>query len=44
MGEDATIPGGVSKKFSLVIGARHHLEMGHEKYIMDTIHSHPTQV
>lgn len=29
---------------SLVIGARRHLEWGHEKYIMDTIQSHPAQV
>uniref|UniRef100_A0A7N0UVA0 Nuclear pore protein n=1 Tax=Kalanchoe fedtschenkoi TaxID=63787 RepID=A0A7N0UVA0_KALFE len=43
MFEGETIPHGISKKFSLVIGARHHLELGHEKYIMDTIHSHPTQ-
>ncbi|KAL9674528.1 hypothetical protein QQ045_030800 [Rhodiola kirilowii] len=43
LGEDSIIPRGVSKQFSLVIGARHHLELGHEKYIMDTIHGHPTQ-
>jgi hypothetical protein len=29
---------------SLVIGARRHLEWGHEKYIMDTIQNHPAQV
>lgn len=34
----------VSRKMSLVIGARRHLEWGHEKYIMDTIQSHPAQV
>lgn len=34
----------VSKKMSLIIGARRHLEWGHEKYIMDTIQSHPAQV
>ncbi|KAK7259645.1 hypothetical protein RIF29_25257 [Crotalaria pallida] len=33
----------VSKRMSLIIGARSHLELGHEKYIMDTIHSHPAQ-
>ena len=34
----------ISRKMSLVIGARRHLEWGHEKYIMDTIQSHPAQV
>ncbi|KAL5719890.1 Nuclear pore complex protein nup93a [Ranunculus cassubicifolius] len=33
----------VSRKMSLIIGARRHLEWGHEKYILDTIHSHPVQ-
>ncbi|CAH9134907.1 unnamed protein product [Cuscuta epithymum] len=42
MGEDATRLN-VSKKVSLVMGARHHLEFGHEKYILDTIQSHPAQ-
>ncbi|KAL7582305.1 hypothetical protein Lser_V15G42676 [Lactuca serriola] len=28
---------------SLIIGARRHLECGHDKYIMEMIHSHPTQ-
>ncbi|KAF6158238.1 hypothetical protein GIB67_015032 [Kingdonia uniflora] len=41
--EDSTIPGNVSRKMSLVIGARRHLERGHEKYVMDTIQSHPVQ-
>ncbi|KAK9922080.1 hypothetical protein M0R45_030561 [Rubus argutus] len=41
--EDITIQRSVSKKMSLVIGARRHLEWGHEKYIMDTIQSHPAQ-
>ncbi|CAH8323687.1 unnamed protein product [Eruca vesicaria subsp. sativa] len=27
----------------VAIGARRHLERGHEKHIMDTIQSHPTQ-
>lgn len=44
MGEDSTVQDNVSKKMSLVIGARRHLEWGHEKYIMDTIQSHPAQV
>lgn len=34
----------VSRKMSLVIGARHHLEWGHEKYILETINSHPALV
>lgn len=43
MGEDPTTNRNVSKRMSLVIGARRHLEWGHEKYIMDMIHSHPAQ-
>ncbi|KAJ4840952.1 Nuclear pore complex protein nup93a [Turnera subulata] len=43
VGENSTAQHNVSRKMSLVIGARHHLEWGHEKYIMDTIQSHPTQ-
>lgn len=43
MGENSTAQRNVSKKMSLVIGARHHLEWGHEKYIMETIQSHPAQ-
>ncbi|XP_057781481.1 nuclear pore complex protein NUP93A-like [Salvia miltiorrhiza] len=43
MGEDPSVKRGVSKRISLVIGARHHLEWGHEKYVMDMIHSHPAQ-
>ncbi|KAJ4979275.1 hypothetical protein NE237_010055 [Protea cynaroides] len=43
MGEDSAIQQKVSRKMSLVIGARRHLEWGHEKYIMDTIQSHPAQ-
>ena len=34
----------VSRKMSLVIGARRHLEWGHEKYIIETINSHPALV
>ena len=44
MGEDSTVQRNVSRKMSLVIGARHHLEWGHEKYVMETIQSHPAQV
>ncbi|KAK6244206.1 hypothetical protein QUC31_010615 [Theobroma cacao] len=43
MGEDSTMQRSVSRKMSLVIGARRHLEWGHEKYIMDTVQSHPAQ-
>ncbi|KAL5741130.1 hypothetical protein ACOSP7_027862 [Xanthoceras sorbifolium] len=43
MGEDITLERSVSRKMSLVIGARRHLECGHEKYIKDTIQSHPAQ-
>lgn len=43
-GEDSAVRKGVSKRMSLVIGARRHLESGHQKHIMDTIQSHPTQV
>ncbi|KAF4354690.1 hypothetical protein G4B88_029534 [Cannabis sativa] len=42
-GEDSSVPKNVSKKMSLIIGARRHLERGHEKYVMDTIQSHPAQ-
>ncbi|KAM0924208.1 hypothetical protein ACQ4PT_005029 [Festuca glaucescens] len=31
----------ISRKMSLVIGARRHLEWGHEKYIIETINSQP---
>lgn len=44
MDEDSLIRWNVSKKMSLVIGARRHLEWGHEKYIVDMIQSHPAQV
>lgn len=43
MGEDSAVQHNVSKKMSLVIGARRHLEWGHEKYIMETIQAHPAQ-
>ncbi|XP_058780494.1 nuclear pore complex protein NUP93A-like [Vicia villosa] len=42
MDEDTTLRH-VSKKMSLIIGARRHLEWGHEKHIMDTIQNHPAQ-
>ena len=44
MGEESTSKRNISKKMSLILGARRHLEWGHEKYIMDTIQSHPAQV
>lgn len=44
MGENLSFPRSVSKKMSLIYGARRHLEWGHEKYIMDMIQSHPAQV
>ncbi|PHT54222.1 Nuclear pore complex protein NUP93A [Capsicum baccatum] len=44
MGEDSAVQHNVSKKMSLVIGARCHLEWGHEKYIMETIQAHPAQI
>ncbi|XP_057487708.1 nuclear pore complex protein NUP93A-like isoform X2 [Actinidia eriantha] len=43
MGEASTVQWNASKKMSLVMGARRHLEWGHEKYIIDTIQSHPAQ-
>lgn len=44
MGEDSTVQRNVSRKMSLIIGARRHLEWGHEKYVKDTIQNHPAQV
>lgn len=43
VGEGFKIQKNIPRKMSLVIGARHHLEWGHEKYIIDTIQSHPAQ-
>ncbi|ONK76363.1 uncharacterized protein A4U43_C03F26910 [Asparagus officinalis] len=43
VGEDSTVQRNISRKMALVIGARRHLEWGHEKYILDTIQSHPAQ-
>ncbi|KAI4300811.1 hypothetical protein L6164_034145 [Bauhinia variegata] len=43
MDEDSAVNKSVSRRMSLIIGARRHLELGHEKYIMDTIQSHPAQ-
>ncbi|KAI3446491.1 hypothetical protein Pfo_031090 [Paulownia fortunei] len=43
MGEDPTVQRNISKRMSLVMGARRHLEWGHEKYVMDMIQSHPAQ-
>ncbi|KAG1338613.1 nuclear pore complex protein NUP93A [Cocos nucifera] len=43
VGEDSSSQSNLSRKMSLVKGARRHLEWGHEKYILDTIQSHPAQ-
>ncbi|KAK6945265.1 Nucleoporin interacting component Nup93/Nic96 [Dillenia turbinata] len=43
VGENSTVKPNVSKRMSLIIGSRRHLEWGHEKYIIDTIQSHPAQ-
>ncbi|CAI9765651.1 unnamed protein product [Fraxinus pennsylvanica] len=43
MGEDSNAQWNVPKKMSLVMGARRHLEWGHEKYLMDTIQGHHAQ-
>ncbi|EPS74431.1 hypothetical protein M569_00320 [Genlisea aurea] len=43
MGEDLSIRNISSKSMGLVMGARHHLEWGHEKYVMDMIQTHPAQ-
>ncbi|KAJ6687615.1 NUCLEAR PORE COMPLEX PROTEIN NUP93 NUCLEOPORIN NUP93 DEAD EYE PROTEIN [Salix koriyanagi] len=43
VGENTTMQPSVSRKMSLAIGARRHLEWGHEKYIMDTIQNHSVQ-
>lgn len=43
MNEDSSVPRDTPRKMSLVLGARCHLEWGHEKYVMETIQSHPAQ-
>lgn len=43
MGEHLTVHRNVSKKMSLILGARHHLEWGHGKYVMDMIQNYPAQ-
>ncbi|KAL8095363.1 hypothetical protein AgCh_036729 [Apium graveolens] len=43
VGEDSNLQQNVSKKMSLIIGARRHLEYGHEKHVIETIQSHPAQ-
>lgn len=43
VGEGSSSQSNLSRKMSLVIGARRHLEWGHEKYILDTIQNHPAQ-
>ncbi|CAI9297640.1 unnamed protein product [Lactuca saligna] len=42
-GENSSVQRNLSKKMLLIIGARRHLEWGHDKYIMEMIHSHPAQ-
>lgn len=44
LNEDRDTDANVSKRALMLAGARRHLEAGHEKYILDTIHNHPTQV
>jgi len=44
LNEDVDTVSDVSKKAAMLAGARRHLEAGHEKYILDTIHNHPSQV
>lgn len=43
VGEDSNTQKNVSKKMSMIIGARRHLEWGHEKHVIETIQSHPAQ-
>uniref|UniRef100_A0A2P2K6I4 Nuclear pore protein n=2 Tax=Rhizophora mucronata TaxID=61149 RepID=A0A2P2K6I4_RHIMU len=43
MGENSTTQWKLSRKMLLVIGARRHLEWGHEKYMLDMIQSHLAQ-
>lgn len=44
MWEDSAGPQNISRKMSLILGARRHLEWGHEKHVNDTIQNHPAQV
>jgi len=44
LSEDIDMPSNNSKKASMLAGARRHLQAGHEKYILDTIHNHAAQV
>ncbi|KAJ8900130.1 hypothetical protein K2173_024246 [Erythroxylum novogranatense] len=43
LGENSSVQWNFPRKISLVLGARRHLEWGHEKYMMDTIQSHLAQ-
>ncbi|KAJ7570302.1 hypothetical protein O6H91_01G114000 [Diphasiastrum complanatum] len=43
LGEATPPKGTLSRKMAMVIGARQHLEVGHEKYMLDIIQSHPAQ-
>ena len=44
LGEDKEAPRNVSRKKAMISGERCHLEAGHEKYTLDTIQNHATQV
>ncbi|KAK9671097.1 hypothetical protein RND81_12G006800 [Saponaria officinalis] len=43
VGEDLHVHQNISKKMSLVGGAKRHLEWGHAKHIIETIQNHPIQ-
>lgn len=43
VGEDLNTQQNVSKRMSLVNGARRHLEWGHSKHVIETIQNHPVQ-
>ena len=40
LGEDKEASRNVSRNMAMISGERHHLEVGHEKYILDTIQNH----
>lgn len=43
LSEDFERSGSMTRKMDLIVGARRHLEGGHERYVLDTIQSHPAQ-
>ncbi|KAL9232595.1 hypothetical protein vseg_007690 [Gypsophila vaccaria] len=43
VGEDLHVHQNISKKMSLVGGAKRHLEWGHVKHVIETIQNHPVQ-